>query len=48
LGSRGFCVAPLLGEHLAARCLNQPSPLPEAAERRLSPRRFTDDASQAG
>ena len=48
LGSRGFCVAPLLGEHLAARCLNQPSPLPEAAGRRLSPRRFTDDASLAG
>ena len=48
LGSRGFCVAPLLGEHLAARCLNQPSPLPGAAERRLSPRRFADDESLAG
>ena len=42
LGSRGFCVAPLLGEHLAARILNQPSPLPLAAERRLSPTRFAN------
>ncbi len=40
LGSRGFCVAPLLGEHLAARILKQPSPLPLAAELRLSPGRF--------
>ena len=43
LGSRGFCVAPLLGEHLAARILNQPSPLPRAAEHRLSPKRFAGD-----
>ena len=43
LGSRGFCVAPLLGEHLAARILNQPSPLPRAAEQRLSPQRFAGD-----
>lgn len=43
LGSRGFCVAPLLGEHLAARILNQPSPLPRAAEHRLSPKRFASD-----
>ena len=40
LGSRGFCVAPLLGEHLAARILSQPSPLPRTAQRRLSPTRF--------
>lgn len=28
LGSRGFCTAPLLAEHLAAVALNLPSPLP--------------------
>jgi tRNA 5-methylaminomethyl-2-thiouridine biosynthesis bifunctional protein len=43
LGSRGFCVAPLLGEHLAARILHLPSPLPLAAEHRLSPQRFAGD-----
>ncbi|MGH7028400.1 FAD-dependent 5-carboxymethylaminomethyl-2-thiouridine(34) oxidoreductase MnmC, partial [Brevundimonas sp.] len=41
LGSRGFCVAPLLGEDLAAQILSAPSPLPLTARRRLSPARFT-------
>lgn len=41
LGSRGFCVAPLLGEHLAALILGQPSPLPRAYAERLKPLRFT-------
>jgi tRNA 5-methylaminomethyl-2-thiouridine biosynthesis bifunctional protein len=40
LGSRGFCVAPLLGEDLAAQVLNHPSPLPRDARQRLSPARF--------
>ncbi len=40
LGSRGFCVAPLLGEHLAALILNQPSPLPERFGQRLKATRF--------
>ena len=40
LGSRGFCVAPLLGEHLAAVILGQPSPLPQAFSERLSATRF--------
>ncbi|MGO4687044.1 FAD-dependent 5-carboxymethylaminomethyl-2-thiouridine(34) oxidoreductase MnmC [Brevundimonas sp. 2YAF1] len=40
LGSRGFCVAPLLGEDLAAQILGRPSPLPQAARQRLSPARF--------
>jgi tRNA 5-methylaminomethyl-2-thiouridine biosynthesis bifunctional protein len=40
LGSRGFCVAPLLGEHLAAVILEQPSPLPQAFGERLSASRF--------
>jgi len=35
LGSRGFCVAPLLGEHLTALILDQPSPLPERFGQRL-------------
>lgn len=39
LGSRGFCVAPLLGEHLAATLMGRPSPLPAEAARRLAPRR---------
>jgi tRNA 5-methylaminomethyl-2-thiouridine biosynthesis bifunctional protein len=30
LGSRGFCTAPLLGEHLAAEILGVPSPLPNS------------------
>lgn len=40
LGSRGFCVAPLLGEHLAAVILGEPSPLPTTFAARLSPGRF--------
>ena len=39
LGSRGFCVAPLLGEHVAALVLGQPSPLPRDLAARISPRR---------
>lgn len=41
LGSRGFCVAPLLGEHLASIILQQPSPLPQASTQRLSNARPT-------
>ena len=40
LGSRGFCAAPLLGEHLAAVILGQPSPLPQGFSERLSATRF--------
>jgi len=40
LGSRGFCVAPLLGEHLAAALLDLPSPLPAAFDQRLAASRF--------
>ncbi|MET3835306.1 tRNA 5-methylaminomethyl-2-thiouridine biosynthesis bifunctional protein [Brevundimonas sp. UYEF29] len=36
LGSRGFCVAPLLGEHVAALILGQPSPLPRDLAARVS------------
>ena len=41
LGSRGFCVAPLLGEHLAADILSRPSPLSRAFAERLAASRFT-------
>ena len=40
LGSRGFCVAPLLGEHLAAEIAGVPSPLPTTSSDRLKPGRF--------
>ncbi len=40
LGSRGFCLAPLLAEHLAASIAGTPSPLPSDFADRLSPRRF--------
>ncbi|QTC90387.1 tRNA (5-methylaminomethyl-2-thiouridine)(34)-methyltransferase MnmD [Brevundimonas goettingensis] len=40
LGSRGFCVAPLLGEHLAAVVTGTPSPLPAGFAGRLSPDRL--------
>ena len=40
LGSRGFCVAPLLAEHLAAVIAGTPSPLPADYAARLDPGRF--------
>jgi len=40
LGSRGFCVAPLLGEHVAALIAGRPSPLPASLAERVSPDRF--------
>ena len=39
LGSRGFCIAPLLAEHLAATILRRPSPLPVDLAARVSPDR---------
>lgn len=39
LGSRGFCLAPLLGEHVAAMVSATPSPLPRAFAERLRPDR---------
>ncbi len=44
LGSRGFCVAPLLGEHLAAAITGAPSPLPVDLARRLRPERLISGA----
>lgn len=39
LGSRGLCLAPLLGEHLAALALGRPSPLPRTLAGRVAPDR---------
>jgi tRNA 5-methylaminomethyl-2-thiouridine biosynthesis bifunctional protein len=39
LGSRGFCVAPLLAEHVAALATGTPSPLPNDLAARLYPGR---------
>lgn len=40
LGSRGFCVAPLLAEHIAAAATGAPSPLANDLAARVSPSRF--------
>jgi tRNA 5-methylaminomethyl-2-thiouridine biosynthesis bifunctional protein len=39
MGSRGFCVAPLLAEHVAALATGTPSPLPADLAARISPLR---------
>ncbi len=46
LGSRGLCLAPLLAEHLVARMLDIPSPLPRQLSHLASSRRF--DSPDAG
>lgn len=40
LGSRGFCVAPLLAEHVAALAAGAQSPLPAGLAARVDPKRF--------
>jgi tRNA 5-methylaminomethyl-2-thiouridine biosynthesis bifunctional protein len=40
LGGRGFCLAPLLAEHLMARILALPSPLPRALSALVEPGRL--------
>ena len=44
LGGRGFCLAPLLAEHLAARILGLPSPLPKTLSALVEPGRFSSRA----
>jgi len=44
LGGRGFCLAPLLAEHLTARMLTLPSPLPLALSALVDPARFSSRA----
>lgn len=39
LGSRGFCLAPLLSEHVAALIAGLPSPLPSDVAERITPSR---------
>jgi tRNA 5-methylaminomethyl-2-thiouridine biosynthesis bifunctional protein len=48
LGGRGFCLAPLLAEHLTARALALPSPLPRALSDLVDPARFSSRADDAG
>ncbi|HEV2083099.1 MAG TPA: tRNA (5-methylaminomethyl-2-thiouridine)(34)-methyltransferase MnmD [Brevundimonas sp.] len=42
LGSRGFCLAPLLGEHVGAMVVGALSPLPRRLAARLSPSRLAE------
>ena len=44
LGSRGFCAAPLLAEHVAALALAAPSPLPTRLAAIVDPGRFAERA----
>lgn len=48
LGSRGFCLAPLLAEHVAALALGAPSPLPAALAEIVDPARFRRRAERKG
>jgi tRNA 5-methylaminomethyl-2-thiouridine biosynthesis bifunctional protein len=48
LGSRGFTLAPLLAEHLAAIALGAPSPLPAQLAAIVAPERFTVRARRRG
>lgn len=47
LGSRGFCAAPLLAEHVAALATGAPSPLPVELAARVDPSRFVTGPSLA-
>jgi tRNA 5-methylaminomethyl-2-thiouridine biosynthesis bifunctional protein len=48
LGSRGFCLAPLLADHLAAHILGAPSPLPAPVAALVDPGRFAARAARKG
>lgn len=48
LGSRGFCLAPLLGEHLAAILLGVASPLPSPLASLVDPARFSAREARKG
>jgi len=47
LGGRGFTLAPLLAEHVAALALGAPSPLPSAIGRSVRPDRFGHNSAGA-
>jgi tRNA 5-methylaminomethyl-2-thiouridine biosynthesis bifunctional protein len=42
LGGRGFCLAPLLAEHVVALASNAVSPLPVSLARLVDPARFDE------
>jgi tRNA 5-methylaminomethyl-2-thiouridine biosynthesis bifunctional protein len=48
LGSRGFCLAPLLAEHVAALANGAPSPLPVDLADLVAPDRFQKRAARKG
>jgi tRNA 5-methylaminomethyl-2-thiouridine biosynthesis bifunctional protein len=48
LGSRGFTLAPLLAEHIAALALGAPSPLPRPLADLVDPARFARRARRRG
>lgn len=48
LGSRGFCLAPLLAEHLIARLVDVPSPLPRQLSHLLKLTRFDSPVTRIG
>lgn len=48
LGSRGFCLAPLLAEHLVARILGRPSPLPRQLSHLAESGRFDSPVASIG
>ena len=47
-GSRGFCLAPLLAEHVAALALGAPSPMPTDLSELVDPARFLRRAVRRG
>lgn len=47
-GSRGFCLAPLLAEHVAALALSAPSPLPGSLADLVDPLRFRHRRARRG
>ncbi len=48
LGSRGFTLAPLMAEHVAAMALGAPSPLPRPLARIVAPARFAERRARRG
>lgn len=48
LGSRGLCLAPLLAEHLVAKALSIPSPLPRQLSHLANSRRFDSPDASTG
>jgi tRNA 5-methylaminomethyl-2-thiouridine biosynthesis bifunctional protein len=48
LGGRGFCLAPLLAEHIVALALGAPSPLPDDLAQAVQALRFSPRSDPAG